>query len=839
MRPLLFILFSFVLFNTSTSVFGQKKLLFDYNEGLSNSLINEVYQDHFGFIWVATEDGLNRFDGIKFKHFEESGNDSTCLKANFITSLFEDSDGNFWIGQINGLQIYHHKSESFEEIQLIVNGQQIHPYISDITEDNKGDIWVATSAYGLFKVEHKKRKSIYLEQINHKLCSFYLECIFLDSEGILWVGSDNDGITTYNQRTGEIQTYSKNQSKPFFLPGNDITDICEDNIGNIYIGTLKSGLLKFNKQNRTLTPVKTSDSNDRNIPVKSLMFDTKNRLWVGTDGKGLRRLNTQTGLLEKMHPGSSSFDFSKSKIHSIIEDNVGNIWLGIFQKGLYLFPESKELFNHYGYRAFGKNSIGSNCITALHGKQNNLWIGTDGDGIYHMNRKTHEIKSVNLKNKNGKSEGNNVLSVYESDDDYLWIGTFFNGLLQYNKKTGKITAYKNDPTNPNSLINDKITSIKPYNNELWLTTLGGGICRFNTQTGIFQPGLDWSDSLNLQIPKWVNDVYVDPHNKVWIGTYDGLVYAQPEENKLKLFTTSDKFIPHNIVYSIVPDSDGNIWVGTYGGLVKINHHTLQSQIFTTKNGLSSNVVCGIIEDDHKQIWISTHNGLNRYNPDNNTFTTYFASDGLQANEFSRNAVFRTDDDKLFFGGINGISEVKEDYQNFKRSIRDVMLTGFSVLNKPVKIGQKTGRHTILNQSIVVADTVKLKEKDNVFSIGFSSVELANQSRITYEYMMVGFDENWNTSNSLNRSATYTNLKHGVYKFLVRGVDKKQYSNPRKLTIIIYPPWYKTTWLNFYGLHWLLLFYTQLPCFIKKNYFDWKRKKPMKLKCNFSLIFRMK
>ncbi len=816
MRPHYFTLIALFLFIFSGSASGQKKLLFDYNEGLSNSLINEVYQDHIGFIWVATEDGLNRFDGIKFKAFEGSKNDSTCLKANFVTSLFEDSKGNFWIGQINGLQVYHHNSESFSEIKIFINDKQIHPYVSDITEAPNGDIWITTSAFGLIKIDHTVGRARYSTRLNHNLCSFYLECLFLDSDGVLWIGSDNNGISTYNLNTEEIQTFSKSKSKPFNLPSNDITDICEDHKGNIYIGTLKSGLLQYNKQNQILTSIKPSDPDDNDIPVKSLLFDSKKRLWVGTDGKGLRKLNSTTGLLEKMHPGSSSFDFSKSKIHSITEDNVGNIWLGIFQKGLYLFPESKELFNHYGYRAFGENSIGSNCITALNGDKNNLWIGTDGDGIYHMDWKSHNIKQINLENKKSKSEGNNVLSLYDSDDNYLWIGTFFNGLLKYNKKTGNLKTYKNDPSNPNSLINDKITAIRPVNDkELWLTTLGGGICRFNTENDIFQAGLNWPDSLNQLIPKWVNDIYVDQKQNVWIGTYDGLVYAQTHKNELKLYSTEDNFLPHNVVYCIVPDSNGNLWVGTYGGLVRVNLNTLESHIFSTTDGLSSNVICGILEDNNQQIWISTHNGLSRYNPDNSTFTTYFASDGLQANEFSRNAVFKTDDNKLLFGGINGISEVKKDYLNFKRTIRDVMLTDFKVLNKHVEIGQKTGRHTILNKSIVLADTVKLKEKDNVFSIGFSSVELANQSRISYEYKMEGFDENWNVSNSLNRSATYTNLKHGTYEFLVRGVDKKQYSEPRKLTIIIYPPWYKTNWakilwiaLAFIILYTITLFYKE-------------------------------
>jgi len=792
-----------------STLLSQKKRLFDFNEGLSNSLINEVYQDHLGFIWVATEDGLNRFDGIQFKPFSD---DKNGLKANFLTSIYEDSRGTLWVGLINGLQVYKHDIESFNEIEIFINNKQVHPYISGIAEAENGDIWITTSRYGILKIDHETKRPRYSTRLNKELSSFYLECIHIDRDGLIWIGSDNNGLNTYDPQSGEINTFSESKDAPFYIPGNDITDIVEDKSGNIYIASLKGGLVKYNKHSKTLSRIISSIKNEKHLPVKSLLFDSKMRLWVGTDGKGLLRLNNQTGLLEPMNPGSSSFDFSRSKIHSIIEDNVGNIWLGIFQKGLYLFPESPEMFNHYGYQAFSENSIGSNCITALDGSSKTLWIGTDGDGVYKLNKSNQEINHIQLTNTQGELEGNNVLSLYDSEENYLWIGTFFNGLLRYNYLTGDYKTYKNNPNDSLSLINDKITSIKPLNkNELWLTTLGGGICRYNINNESFKTGLNWPDSLNQLIPKWVNDIYIADPNNIWIGTYDGLFFAQTSTNQLTMFTSDDGFLPHNIVYSLICDSKGFIWAGTYGGLVRIDSQ-LHSETFTTQHGLGSNVICGITEDNRGQIWVSTHNGLSKFDPVDTTFTTYYASDGLQANEFSRNAVYKSRDNQLYFGGINGVTEIKKDYFNYNRNIRDVMLTEFQRFNKPVEIGEKSGKHTILNRSIALADTVKLMESDNVFSIGFTSVELANQSRISYEYKMEGFDENWNTSNSLSRYATYTNLYHGTYHFYVRGVDKKQYSTPRKLTIIIYPPWYKTVWakilwiaLAFIFLYGIILF----------------------------------
>ncbi len=781
---------------------GQTKRLFDYNDGLSNSLINQVFQDHQGFIWVATEDGLNRFDGIKFVQFLHNSESESSLKANFVTALAKDKYGNLWVGQVNGLQVYSHENESFEEIKFYINNERIYPFVSSIIESKNGDIWVSTSAYGLIKINSPEKRPRYSTRLNKQLCSFYLECLYQDKSGLLWIGSDNHGLNSYEPKSGKIQTYSVSGQDNYKIPGNDISSICEDDQGNIYIGSISGGLIKINKQTNQIETIKSSNPNEKKLPVKHILFDSKKRLWVGTDGLGLKLLNTKTNLLESYSPRSSTFDFSRSKIHSIIEDNAGNIWLGVFQKGLYLIPESPEIFVQYGYRAFGDNSIGSSSVTAIAGEQNSLWFGTDGDGIYHLNRATQKIDHILFQSNTGISEGNNVFSLFNSKGDFLWVGTYSDGLIRYNKRNGQTVFYENNPSDPQSLVNDKVSTIeKGIDGQLLIGTLGGGACRFDTEKNIFYKGLNISDSLNNAIPKWVNDVFIDKDGNYWIGTYDGLVYINRATGSFKILDKSNGQLSENLVYCIQQDSKGNIWVGTYNGLVKIEPKSLNSVFYSTKDGLANNTICAIQEDEHQELWLSTHGGLSRFNPNEGTFVNYYAYDGLQSNEFSRNTSFFSEENILFFGGINGVTEVKKDYRNYSRSVRDVMLTDFTRYDKPVKIGERSGKHVILNKSIVLADTVRLLEADNVFSIGFTSVELANQSRIAYEYMMEGFDKNWNVSNSRSRMATYTNLEHGTYTFLVRGVDKGQYSKARRLTIIIYPPWYKTTWATIF---WILL-----------------------------------
>ena len=261
--------------------------------------------------------------------------------------------------------------------------------------------------------------------------------------------------------------------------------------------------------------------------MKSLCFDKEGRLWVGTDGFGLKVLNTKTSELDNFEPSSSLFDFSKSKIHSIEEDRDGNLWVGIFQKGLFLFPQAPELFEHYGYEAFGKSSIGSSSITSLSGQGDSLWVGTDGDGIYLINRRNDAVDHILLKNREGMAKGKNIMVLHNGTGKYLWIGTYSNGLIRYNKANGAIKIYKHDPRDPYSLVNDKITTIREgLNEDLLLGTLGGGVCRFDPKKEKFSPGLAVADSFNSQIQKWVNDIFVDRKDNYWIGTYVGPILFQ-------------------------------------------------------------------------------------------------------------------------------------------------------------------------------------------------------------------------------------------------------------------------------------------------------------------------
>ncbi|MFV0291528.1 MAG: two-component regulator propeller domain-containing protein [Mangrovibacterium sp.] len=757
-----------LLFTTSPILsLSKSQKLFDSSIGLSNTLINEITQDSVGFLWIATEDGLNRFDGNEFKNYF-SRLEKHKLNDDFITSVFTDRKGNLWVGMINTLQKYNYQSDTFEEINLFnKNDNSTAPYISDMCQDESSNIWIATSTYGVWEYNISNKKADYLEDLNGKLKTKNIKKVFIDSEGILWIGTTDYGLYSFNRNSLELTHISM----PF---NHDVSDIAE--IGKrIYYTSLSGSIFAYDKsteKNILITGTANNNFNEK-IAYKSILIDSKNRIWIGTDGSGLYQIN-HNNQLEKVNYQSVDLDFNKSKIHAILEDRTGNIWLGIFQKGLLLLDESIAIFRNYGYNTIDSQlNIGSSCVTAIEESERDIWFGTDGDGLYRINKQTQKTKHIPLNDIGG----NNIISLYKDpSSNYIWIGSFLDGLIQYdiiNNTAQKFNA-------PDFNI-EKITSIKKLGNSLLLGTLGSKVCQFNIKTKQFSKNLLASNESNSAIPQYINDIYIDKQNHIWLASYDGLFHIIPNNGQIIKYDQDNKLLPSNLVYTIFEDSKGNVWAGTYRGLVNIS----SEKLYTIDNGLGSNVICSILEDKQNILWVSTHKGISYLPNDSPNFSTFYREDGLQADEFYKNAAIHSASGDVYFGGINGVTQVNQNYLNYSPELNNVILTKLDIFNNselPNKGNLK---------SIVIADTILFKEQSSAFAISFASNAIANQTKINYKYMLEGFDNDWISPLNNANTATYTNLFHGKYTFRVKALYKGLESAERSITVIILPPWYKT------------------------------------------------
>lgn len=784
----------------SPILYGQTANLYSTDNGLASSFINKVYQDKKGYIWIATEYGLNKFDGNSFSTYKHIEGDATTLKHNYVRTIFEDSSENLYIGTIFGLMVYNSDTDSFKEIALRRDGKIVYPHITSIIETHNGNIWLTTSGQGVFSARKSNLTFESETDLTNSLNSIYLNYIFEDSQHNIWIGSENNGLNRYNPTTKEVISYQT----PIAINSNNISTINEDSKGNIYVGTLTKGLSKYDPENNIFRPIYHKGNSQ--LFIKSLVTDDEDRLYIGTDGQGLMTYNKDKNIIENYEINSTPFDFSKGKIHSILLDRDKNIWLGFFQKGLFFIPNTKSKFNYYGYKSLNYNIIGSSSVTAIHKDSKGItWIGTDNDGIYGINDKGERVYHYK-KTSSPNSAPDIVYSIHEDSRGNIWLGSYTDGLAKLDRETGhcKYIDYLSDK---------KVYCITENSSgNLLVGTYGSGFFVFDSNGKILEKHESSKREMDiLSVDElsndWINTLMCDTEGLIWVGHFKGLSCYDPIQKTYLTFFEKNNILPKTVVQALAEDKKGNIWIGTSTGLYFFNKRSKDFKHFTTKEGLPNDVICGICEDDSSNIWVSTYQGISKFNTDSHQFINYYVSDGLQGNEFSRGAVFKDKKGKIYFGGTSGVTsfypqEIVEENKNL-----EISLTNFYIYNRAINKSDKSSNQNIISDSESNTQLFTLNYDDNTFSFEFSSFDFASSKRITYQYMMTDLDSKWlNTANGINR-ITYNNLPPGNYTLKVRANDNGNYSPIKTYRIKIVPPWYKSVWANcMYSILIILLIY---------------------------------
>ncbi|MCL1933155.1 MAG: response regulator [Candidatus Azobacteroides sp.] len=754
------------------------------NELISSSLINYIYQDRRNYIWIATEDGLNKYDGVKFTIYKNHPDDSTTIKNNYLCSLFEDSFGRFWIGSFNGLHLYDRATDRFKEVKLYNNNVLISPHITSVIESKNHDIWMTTSGQGIIKIA--KDDSVYHinSPLTERLSGIHLTTMIEDQKGRFWIASENQGLNMYDPATDEVVVFKAPQA----IGSNQISAICEDKQGNLFVGTLNNGLYKFNPRTQKFELI--PDIQGSILSVKCLLLNNAGQLLVGTDGQGIKIYNKEKQRLEDGKMLSAPFDLSEMKVHAILQDKAGNIWIGLFQKGVFFNPENPNKFNYWGRRSYHSDIIGSGCVMSLlKDKEGDLWIGTDNDGIYKLDKqgRSHHLAP------GGNSVPYTVLTMIEGDDETIWGGSFLQGLFRLDKKTERCIYYANRLDTTETTAQNKIVCLtKDNRNRLWIGTNGAGIYVFDLKKKEYvEHYSQWS--ADRFIPNdWINCIRCDESGILWVGSFDGFFNINPDNHQMEDFTKPGA-LPGKVVYSIHEDKKGNLWLGTPVGLACFDRQSRTSTIYTVQDGLPNNVICDILEDNEENLWLSTHSGISKLKVAEKKFVNYYVFDGLQGNEFSMGAAFKSKDGELFFGGTGGVTSFYPEKITDQRTPLNLYLTGLYLKNKPIVAGQKSGNRKIIHTFISDADTICLSYNDNMFALEFSTFDFGFSERIYYQYRLDGFNSQWITTNPGENRINFTNIDYGTYKLRIKAFIYSNSSEEKVLTIIIRPPWYLSWW----------------------------------------------
>ncbi|GHU70319.1 hybrid sensor histidine kinase/response regulator [Bacteroidia bacterium] len=774
----------------SLLVNAEKISLWTPNDGLSNSHISQIYQDSQGYIWIATENGLNKFNGYNFTVYFEQPNDSTSLRGNYVYSVLEDSKGRFWVGTIGGLFRYDRETDLFCPFPI----QDKQPIYLDrvtwILEDKKGNIWLSRFNNGIIRLDAETLHPTFYNRQNSDLKYDHIDCVYEDNFGNLWLGMHENGVYLFNPSDGSVKHFQQNPKTPGSLSDNRVFSICEDSFGRVLIGTLGGGVNIYDRPSQTFSVWKTGRSETEN-QIFTMILDRKGNLWMGTDGAGILRYDPSGKSLPFPDLSSDLYDSKKNKVHYLFEDKQGNIWADLYQKGILFIPSAAGYFKNYGFNPFdSQRSIGTQCvISVLEDSAGDVWIGTDGAGLYKVKAQDQSIEHCSTALTPGlKSDV--ITALFEDSDRNIWIGTYINGMFRYNRKTGRFDSHYNTQT-ANKLSYNHVSSFtQDKNGVLWIALDGGGLNSLNITTQQIEHFK--LDNRKSKTPKllsnWVYSIYLDKKEQLWLGTYNGVNVF---DLKTKMFVNTDRInqtLDVKLIYVVNADSQGNIWLGGLSGLYCVQPDGTITQT-TTLDGLPNNMIAGIAEDEEHFLWLSTGNGLCRYNPVNRSCLNFNAQDGIQSNEFRRGSYFKGNSNRLYFGGINGLTCFLPAHFSQNHELLHLAFTELLIYNEPVQ----AGKNAVLKKSLDASENIRLKYNQRSFTFRFSAIEYAIPQRVVYYTQMENFDTHWRLATDPSRSITYTNLNPGKYIFKVKATLDGEHFLERSMTVIIAPPFWLSIW----------------------------------------------
>lgn len=794
-----------------------QQMRFDHlsvKQGLSQGNVTDLLQDKFGFIWIATEDGLNFYDGYKVTVFRTNPDDSTSISNNSIQCLQQDDVGNIWIGTQGGLNLYNRVLNRFEHFtndpadNLSLAGNSVTAVYID--PDKK--LWVgASGTLHLYDVDKKNFKRFAYDANNPKTLRYgAIESIIKDTRNRLLIGINNGGLSVMNDDGETFTNYYHDPANPSSINDSAVKCIFEDSEKKIWIATSFGGLNLFN-ENGTFTHFQHNPDDPTSIAsslVRGIGEDKSGQLWVSTDAS-LNLMNKKDGTFTHIYNDPSDEKSINSNIAvKVIFDVNDRMWVGTRFGGVNIYDKDRYLFELYKHNPLDKNSLDNNNVSSFsEDVKGNIWVGTDGGGLNYLDRKTRLITSIVHDPNNINTPTNNkILAVQASKDGGVWMGMWDGGVNYYNPTTRKFRHYINETKNPHSLSDTRVFKIfEDSKGRIWIGAFEKGLNKYNPGTDDFTTYLPDDESNGNQSS--INDIVEDHSGNIWLATQRGLYMFDPVKEVFTHYANEPKdgSLSSNSILSVLFDSKNRLWVGTDGGgLNLLDSETGTFKVFRKRDGLPNDAIIGILEDDDHNLWISTNQGLCKFNPDKLTFKNYDESYALQDNQFNRWSYARLSTGELLFGGANGFNLFDPKKIRDNPFIPAVYITDFKLFNKVVPIG----KDEILKKNIILTNEISLPYSQNFFTFEFTALNYRQTEKNQYKYIMEGFQDDWIDAGT-ERKVSYTNLSPGEYVFRVIASNNDGVWNKEgtSLKIIIVPPFWRTAW--FIGL---LLLVTSLSIF---------------------------
>ena len=777
---------------------GQNARLYLPELGLPNSQVNRIYQDRTDYIWICTEGGLVRFDGLRFETYQHDRESANCLSSSSVIDMVEDGRGTKWIGTAAGLDILDSEYSSFTHFDLHRNPDTpVNPYIGRLLEvPAAGTLIVGTGGAGVFVIDSETRQELpeKRETVNRTLHTDYIHTLFLDASGRLWILPGDSKPVVLDAVTLEPAT--ELAWSPELQKAGDllrVNDMAEDPVtGDILLGSTEgllllkagSGLIRKASGRRAATTVGAS------IIFDSQTASGEERLFlVGNEDGGLLHFDTETEEVRTALVSSIRQETGNWKATSSLRDAQGNLWLGLYQTGVLVAPKSRFGFSYMGFSTRGMPGENNTVVTDVYEDGQNLWVATDGGGLFCRPAAAGRKRQAErvFTRDNSALNNNAILTVTGDRYGTIWLGTYLGGL--YYIEGG--TALKSYPY-ADQVGTDRIRTLvyDPARDLLYVGTSGAGLTVIDAKT---------RKPIARQVDedyRWISALHLDQTGRLWVGSYNGPFCYDPSLDRIIPFSgTAGSDLPPRI-YDICSSADGSIWFGTEEGLFQWNETSRELRRYTTQDGLSNNVVRAILSADGGDMWVSTSSGLSRLTPRTGKITVFQSYDGLQGNEFRTGCAFKAPSGRLYFGGNGGLTSFSPlMVDSGGDRMPQVALARLTMLDQPVVYDPAKGSNNLIDKHISEATRIRIPRGVDMFSLEFSVPEYTNPQRLRFDYRLSGFESDWKTAPSLLRMATYTNVRPGRYRFEVKAYfdGSPEVYSERSVDLRVEAPWFLTGW----------------------------------------------
>jgi two-component sensor histidine kinase/ligand-binding sensor domain-containing protein len=770
------------------------------DDGISHTAAQRIMQDSHGFIWVGTQQGLNRFDGYEFEVFNYTPDDPQSLSNGWIYDIFEDRSGRIWIATDGGLDLFQAASRNFQHFRHDPARPDSLPNnsVRTISQTGDGAIWVGTrSGLSRWNGDEGFTHFISFDSGEDSEARPAVRALAEDRQGNLWIGTHDKGLIRLNPATGEQLQFEHDPDAENSIGGGYVRSILIAHEGTVWAGT-QSGGISLVDGDGNVTRLTHDPENPNTLSsdrIWRIFQDRQGRIWVGTEA-GLNLWEPETNSFHRyFHDETIPSSLSDNNVYDITQDRGNVIWVGTFN-GISKWNSEIATFTHIKREEDTESTLSNNKVTSFaEAPDGRLWIGTIGGGIDLWDVENNSFEQFTADENNPDSLADNmVISLLQDDQDRLWAGTMRKGLSMMDLHTRTFTNFTFDRDNPSSISSNAVSNmLQDSKGQIWIATYGGGLNLYLGKGRFRRYPL--GDEPNRAFPSYfLVDIEEGLDGRLWLASDGGgVIRFDPETQEVEVMQFSpgsESTISDNHVICLLQTRDA-LWVGTRDtGLNRYQDD--QWQHFDYGDGLASNAIYGLLEDETGRIWISHSKGLSSLDPENLEFTNYDTIHGLQGNDFNNGSYLKTADGKLLFGGSNGFNIFYPSDVQVNTHHPQVKLTRFTKFNRDFQ----------LERPSYELESIELSYDDYVVGFEFAAMDFTDPAENQYRYMLAGFDREWVSADRI-RQATYTNLGPGDYNFRVQGSNNDGVWNDTGLSVALKvspAPW--ATW-------WAMALYTMV------------------------------